>query len=68
MQVKELEKSLVTIVKAFKDLKSSVNALEEKSNKSHEEDIKELMNRQETLDEIIKANSEAFKRIDVCRV
>ena len=65
MQVKELEKSLVTIVKAFKDLKSSVKALEEKSNKSHEEDIKELMNRQETLDEIIKANSEAFKRIDV---
>ena len=65
MQVKELEKSLVTIVKAFKDLKSSVKALEEKSNKSHEEDIKELMNRQETLDEIIKANSEAIKRIDV---
>ena len=44
MQVKELEKSLVTIVKAFKDLKASVKAK------------KELMNRQRTLEEVIKAN------------
>jgi uncharacterized protein YlxW (UPF0749 family) len=64
MQVKKLENSLVNIAKAFKDLQSSVKALEEKSNKSHEEDIKILMNGQQTLDEIIKANSEAMKRID----
>ena len=64
MQVKELEKSLVTIVKAFKDLKASVKALEEKSTKSHDEDIQELMNRQKTLEEVIEANSDAIKRID----
>ena len=63
MQVKELEKSLVTIVKAFKDLKASFKALEEKSTKSHDEDIQELMNRQKNLEEVIEANSDAIKRI-----
>jgi hypothetical protein len=51
-------------VKAFKDLKSYVKALEEKSTISHDEDIQELMNRQKPLEEIIEANSDAIKRID----
>ena len=65
MQVKDLEKTLVTIVKAFKDLKASVKALEEKSTKSHDEEIQELFNRQKTLEAVIEANSDAIKRIDV---
>ena len=40
----------MTIVKAFKDLKASVKALEEKSNKSQDEDIHGLMKRQNTLE------------------
>ena len=52
MQVKDLEKTLVTIVKAFKDLKASVKVLEEKSTKSHDEEIQELFNRQKTIEAV----------------
>ena len=65
LQVKELGKSMVTIVKALKDLKASVKALEDKTPKSHDEDIKELVDSQKILQQIIEANSDAIKRIDV---
>ena len=64
LQVKELGKSMVTIVKALKDLKASVKALEDKTPKSHDEDIKELVDSQKILQQIIEANSDAIKRID----
>ena len=64
LQVKELQKSMLTIVKALKDMRTSVNKLEEKANKSHDDDIQDLVNCQKTLELIVNANSEAIKRID----
>ena len=42
IQVKTLEKGMGTLVKAFKDLKASVKALEDKVDNKHIEEIKEI--------------------------
>ena len=64
MQIKGLEKSMVTIVKAVKEIKASMNKLEEKVNKSQNEEIQEIIKAQKNLDKVIAANNDAIKRID----
>ena len=48
VQIKDLEKTMVTIVRDMKDIKASVKALEEKGNKSHNKDIQEIVKSQDS--------------------
>ena len=64
-QVKNLEKGMGTIVKAFKDLKASVKALEDKIDNAQNEEVREILRNQKVLQDIISANSDAIKRIDI---
>ena len=64
LQIKGLEKNMGTIVKALKDLKASFTALEEKVNKSQNEEIQHLVESQKMLEKVIVENSNAIKRID----
>ena len=64
LQIKGLEKNMGTIVKALKDIKASLTALEEKVNKSQNEEIQHLVESQKRLEEVIIENSTAIKRID----
>ena len=63
-RIKDLENTMATIVKALKGLGASVKALEEKANKSQNEDIQEILKSQDKLEGIIIANSKAIKQID----
>ena len=63
LQVKSLEKNMVTVVKAIKDLKATVNALEAKSSKSENKEIQEIRENQKILDKAIKDNAEAIDKI-----
>ena len=63
-RIKDPEKIMATIVKALEGLGTSVKALEEKTNKSQNEDIQEIIKSQEKLERIIIANSNAIKQID----
>ena len=53
-----------TIVKAFKELKDSVKALEDKVDKTQNQEVKEIMENQKMLEDLLKANSEAIRKID----
>ena len=64
IQVRTLERGMGTIVKAFQELKDSVKALEEKVDKTQTEEEKEIMKNQKMLGGLLKANSEAIKKID----
>ena len=64
MQVRSLERGMGTTVKAFKELKDSVKALEEKVQKDHNEELREIMMNQKVLVDIITAYSDAIRRID----
>ena len=64
LHVKSLEKSMVTILKAVKEIKSSVVKLEEKVDKTHNDEIQEIINAQKNLEDVIALNSEAIKRKD----
>ena len=74
-QVKNLEKGMGTIVKAFKDLKATVKALEEKVQKdvkaleekvegAQNHEVREIIKSQKMLEELISANSNNIKSID----
>jgi hypothetical protein len=64
IQVKTLEKGMGTLVKAFKNLKASVQALEDKVDNKHNEEIKGIRENQKMLEDLLKANSESIKKID----
>ena len=64
LRIKGLEKSMGTMVKAFKELKAGMDALEKKVNKNQEEEIQELIKTQKVLNDMAVTNSEAIKRID----
>ena len=63
-QVKALQRQFGGIVKLVKDLKGTVEALQEKSVPKEVEEIKEILDAQRIVDEIIVANSDAIRRID----
>ena len=64
LQVKSLEKSMVTILKAVKEIKSSVVKLEEKVDTTRNDEIQEIINAHTNLEDVIALNSEAITRID----
>ena len=65
LQIRALEKNMGTIVKAFKEFKVSMDVLEKKVNKHHEEEIQELIKTQNMLNDIVVSNSEAIENIDI---
>ena len=64
VQVQTLEKGMGTLVRAFKELKASVKALEDKMENKYNEEIKEIKENQEMLGNLLEANSEAIKKVD----
>ena len=52
------------MVKVVKEIKASVNKLEEKVDKNQNAEIQEIIKTQKNLDELIVANSAAIKSID----
>ena len=63
-QLKTLERGMGTLVKAFKELKSNVKALEDKVDKSLNGEVIEIKKNQKMLEDLIKGNSDAIKLID----
>ena len=63
-QVKTLQKHMGAIFRTLKDLKSSVEVLEKKTPPDDNNEIKEIIETQKVIDEIIVANADAIKRID----
>ena len=64
LQVQTLEKGMGTLVRAFKELKASVRALEDKMENKYNEEIKEIKENQEMLGNLLEANSKAIKKVD----
>ena len=63
-QVALLQKHFGGIVKMVKDLKISVEALEQKGIPQENEEIREILETQRVIEEVIVANSDAIRRID----
>ena len=64
LQVKALEKGMGVMVKAFKEIKASMNKLEEKVDKTLNAEIQEIIKTQKNVEEMIAANSDAIQCID----
>ena len=60
-QLKSIEKGMGTLVKAFKDLKANVKALEDKVDNKINDEIKDIKKNQKVLEDLMKANSDAEK-------
>ena len=63
-QVKALQKNMGGIAKLVKDLKHTVEGLEKRLIVKELEELKEILDAQKVIDEVIVANSDAIKRID----
>ena len=64
LKVMSLEKSMGTIVKVMKELRTSVKILEDKIVADHDEENKGIRKKQDMIDSILVENTEAIKRID----
>ena len=62
--MKELEKQFGGILKLVKNLKTTVESLVEKVSKQENDEIKEIIETQKVIDEVIVANSDAIHRIE----
>ena len=63
-EVKKLQKHVGGMAKMFKDLKHSVEVLEKKVSANENDEIKQILDAQTVIDEILVANSDAIKRIN----
>lgn len=63
-EVKTLQKHMGAIMRTVKDLKATVEAMGGKMLTKENEEIKEIMEAQRVVEEVIVANSDALKRID----
>ena len=63
-QVTLLQKQFGGLVKLVKQLKTSVEALEGRSIPKEMDEVREILEAQRVVDEIIVANADAIKRID----
>ena len=63
-QMKELEKQFGGIVKLVKILKSNLESLEKKISNQENDEIREIIETQKVIDEVIVANSDAIRRMD----
>ena len=64
LQVKSLETSMCTLIKAFKELRSIVKILEDKVNQPENKEIQNIMESQKILDIAMKENSDAIEKIN----
>ena len=64
LKIKGLEQSFGTIVKAFKDMRASMNMMEEKLKQIQNEKVEEIIEAQKNLNEMMAVNSNAIQRID----
>jgi hypothetical protein len=63
-QVKTLQKHMGAMFKTVKDIKSYVEALDKKLQSKENDEIKEILEAQRVIDEIIVANDGAINRLD----
>ena len=63
-EVKKLQRHVGGMAKMFKDLKHSVEVLEKKASANENNEIKQIMDAQTVIDEILVANSDAINRIN----
>ena len=63
-EVKKLQRHVGGMAKMFKDLKHSVEVLEKKASANKNNEIKQIMDAQTVIDEILVANSDAINRIN----
>ena len=63
-QVKTLQKHMGAILVTMRDLKATVEALDKRTAVEENKEIKEILEAQKVIDEVIVENSDAIKRID----
>ena len=63
-QVKTLQGYMGKFAKAIKDLTERVKVIEEKRTEDEDKDIKEIVETQRVIDEILVSNSDAIKRLN----
>ena len=63
-QVKTLQKHMGAILATVRDLKATVEALDKRTAVEENKEIKEILEAQKVIDEVIVENSDAIKRID----
>ena len=54
-----------TLVRAFKELKENVKALEDKVENKYHEEVNEIKENQKKLEDLLRDNSEAIKQIEM---
>ena len=64
-RVHTLEKSMGTVVKAIKEIKTEIKQLVDNGNKQQSEEIEEILEKQKVINEIISRNVKAIGRIDI---
>ena len=60
IQVKTLEKGMGTLVRAFKELKENVKALEDKVENKYHEEVNGIKENQEKLEDLLRDKSESI--------
>ena len=63
-RVNSLEKSMGTVVKALREIKTELKHLGENGNKQQNEEIQEIIEKQKVINAIIIKNADAIERID----
>jgi hypothetical protein len=63
-EVKTLQKHLGAVMRTVKDLKGTFEALAKKNLPKEDKEIKEILETQSVIEEVLVANSDATKRID----
>ena len=63
-KVQALEKSMGTIVRALKELKTGMIELQEQRKKDHNEEIEEILKNKKVVEDILESHTEAIKRIE----
>ena len=66
-QVKTLQRQMGLFGKAFKDLSEKVKRLEVKTINDDEKEIKEIIETQKVIDEIIVSNADAIQNLGIRR-
>ena len=64
-EIKILQKHMGAALMTIKDLKVIIKALEKRISERENEEIKEILEKQKVIEEVLAANTEAIKRIDV---
>ena len=64
-RVHTLEKSMGTVVKALKEIKTEIKQLVDNGHKQHSDEIEEILEKQKVINEIMSKNVKAIERIDI---